>query len=79
MKSCIGLCDVLRKEYLDYDNHGNWLRMHEYKLINDTKELQFIEIREIAYSKEDVSKLEESYNEVANHLYLERYNDSFPP
>ena len=52
--------------------------MHEYKLINDTKELQFIEVREIAYSKEDVSKLEESYNEVANQLYLERYNDSFP-
>jgi hypothetical protein len=42
-------------------------------LIDDTEELNYIEIREIAYSKEDIPKLEDSYAEAEYYLNIDEY------
>ena len=72
--SCIGLCDFIREEYLDYDEHGYWRKMRRYMLIDDTEELDYIEIREIAYSKEDIPKLEASFAEAEYYLNIDEYD-----
>ena len=72
--SCIGLCDFIREEYLDYDEHGYWRKMRRYMLIDDTEELDYIEIREIAYSKEDIPKLEDSFAEAEYYLNIDEYD-----
>ena len=69
--SCIGLCDYIREEYLDYDEHGYWQKMRRYELIDNTEELDYIEIREIAYSKEDIPKLEDSFAETEYYLNID--------
>ena len=79
MISCMGLCEFIREEYLDYDEHGYWRKMHRYMLIDDTEELDYIEIREIAYSKEDIPKLEDSFAETEYYLNIDQcdVNSSF--
>ena len=42
--------------------------MRRYELIDNAEELNYIEIREIAYSKEDIPKLEDSYAEAEYYL-----------
>ena len=73
MISCMGLCEFIREEYLDYDEHGYWRKMRRYMLIDDTEELDYIEIREIAYSKEDIPKLEDSFAEAEYYLNIDEY------
>jgi hypothetical protein len=74
MISCMGLCEFIREEYLDYDEHGYWRKMRRYMLIDDTEELDYIEIREIAYSKEDIPKLEDSFAEAEYYLNIDEYD-----
>ena len=42
--------------------------MRRYELIDNAEELNYIEIREIAYSKEDIPKLEDSFAEAEYYL-----------
>lgn len=72
--SCIGLCDYIREEYLDYDEHGYWQKMRRYELIDNTEELDYIEIREIAYSKDDIPKLEDSFAEAEYYLNIDHWD-----
>ena len=74
MISCLGLCEFIREEYLDYDEHGYWRKMRRYELIDNTEELSYIEIREIAYSKEDIPKLEDSFAEAEYYLNIDEYD-----
>ena len=67
----MGLCEFIREAYLDFDDHGNWRTMHRYECVpisNGNEELKCIEEREIAYSKEDIPKLEDSYAEAEYYL-----------
>ena len=49
--------------------------MRRYELIDNAEELNYIEIREIAYSKEDIPKLEDSFAEA--EYYLKQTNMTY--
>jgi hypothetical protein len=44
--------------------------MRRYELIDNKEELNYIEIREIAYNKEDIPKLEDSFAEAEYYLNI---------
>lgn len=64
----------------DHDDHGNWRTKHYYEVIQGVEsrdDLIHIEKQEIAYSHEDLQKLEDSYAEAVYYINTHEYDDMF--
>ena len=63
--------------FSNYDDYGNWRTRHRYELNQDlVEELKYIEKREIAYTKDELEKVNDAYEEAAFELNLDEYIDN---
>ena len=66
-----------RDVFSNYDDYGNWRTRHRYELNQDlVEELKYIEKREIAYTKDELEKVNDAYEEAAFELNLDEYIDN---
>ena len=68
-----------RDVFSDYDEHGNWRTKHHYEMnheFDSEEKLKNIEKREIAYTKDELEKVNDAYEEAAFGLNLDEYIDN---